>query len=101
MYGPGSIPGITKGRETDSLGFIGIERVLACLVSCHCGFSTEVTVFSLSPADSDAHSTTSSVSPAQSPCYSNQSDEGSDTEMASGSSRTPEFSFLDLTYWKR
>lgn len=51
--------------------------------------------------NSDAHSTTSSASPAQSPCYSNQSDDGSDTEMASGSSRTPVFSFLDLTYWKR
>lgn len=51
--------------------------------------------------NSDAHSTTSSASPAQSPCYSNQSDDGSDTEMASGSNRTPVFSFLDLTYWKR
>lgn len=51
--------------------------------------------------NSDAHSTTSSASPAQSPCYSNQSDDGSDTEVASGSSRTPVFSFLDLTYWKR
>ncbi|GAB1291457.1 SIN3-HDAC complex-associated factor [Apodemus speciosus] len=51
--------------------------------------------------NSDAHSTTSSASPAQSPCYSNQSDEGSDTEMASSSNRTPVFSFLDLTYWKR
>nr|XP_048288685.1 SIN3-HDAC complex-associated factor [Myodes glareolus]XP_048288686.1 SIN3-HDAC complex-associated factor [Myodes glareolus] len=51
--------------------------------------------------NSDAHSTTSSASPAQSPCYSNQSDDGSDTEMASSSSRTPVFSFLDLTYWKR
>ncbi|EPQ07419.1 Protein FAM60A [Myotis brandtii] len=39
--------------------------------------------------NSDAHSTTSSASPAQSPCYSNQSDDGSDTEVASGSSRTP------------
>lgn len=51
--------------------------------------------------NSDAHSTTSSASPAQSPCYSNQSDDGSDTEMSAGSSRTPVFSFLDLTYWKR
>ncbi|XP_042326537.1 SIN3-HDAC complex-associated factor [Sceloporus undulatus] len=51
--------------------------------------------------NSDAHSTTSSASPAQSPCYSNQSDDGSDTEMSPGSSRTPVFSFLDLTYWKR
>ncbi|XP_048222959.1 SIN3-HDAC complex-associated factor [Perognathus longimembris pacificus] len=51
--------------------------------------------------NSDAHSTTSSASPAQSPCYSNQSDDGSDTEMAAGSNRTPVFSFLDLTYWKR
>ncbi|XP_043564933.1 SIN3-HDAC complex-associated factor-like [Chiloscyllium plagiosum] len=51
--------------------------------------------------NSDAHSTTSSMSPAQSPCYSNHSDEGSDAEMASGSNRVPVFSFLDLTYWKR
>ncbi|KAB0344791.1 hypothetical protein FD754_021717 [Muntiacus muntjak] len=51
--------------------------------------------------NSDAHSTTSSASPAQSPCYSNQSDDGSDTEMASGSNRTSVFPFLDLTYWKR
>lgn len=51
--------------------------------------------------DSDAHSTTSSASPAQSPSYSNQSDEGSDSEMAPGSGRSPVFSFLDLTYWKR
>uniref|UniRef100_A0A2I2YJA8 SIN3-HDAC complex associated factor n=1 Tax=Gorilla gorilla gorilla TaxID=9595 RepID=A0A2I2YJA8_GORGO len=43
--------------------------------------------------NSDAHT--------QSPRYSNQSDDGSDTEMASGSNRTPVFSFLDLTYWKR
>ncbi|NXX68660.1 SHCAF factor, partial [Spizella passerina] len=51
--------------------------------------------------NSDAHSTTSSASPAQSPCYSNQSDEGSDMELSAGASRTPVFSFLDLTYWKR
>ncbi|KAH0617046.1 hypothetical protein JD844_028639 [Phrynosoma platyrhinos] len=51
--------------------------------------------------NSDAHSTTSSASPAQSPCYSNQSDDGSDTEMSPSSSRTAVFSFLDLTYWKR
>ena len=51
--------------------------------------------------NSDAYTTTTSASPAQSPCYSNQSDDGSDTEMASGSNRTPVFSFLDLTYWKR
>ncbi|KAM8740858.1 SIN3-HDAC complex-associated factor-like isoform 1-T2 [Acanthopagrus schlegelii] len=47
--------------------------------------------------NSDAHSTTSSASPAQSPSYSNQSDEGSDTEL----SPCPAFSFLDLTYWKK
>ncbi|KAB0340688.1 hypothetical protein FD755_024716 [Muntiacus reevesi] len=41
--------------------------------------------------NSDAHSTTSRASPAQSPY----------TEMASGSNRTPVFPFLDLTYWKR
>lgn len=51
--------------------------------------------------DSDAHSTTSSASPAQSPSYSNQSDEGSDSELAPGSVRSPVFSFLDLTYWRR
>ncbi|XP_023840753.1 SIN3-HDAC complex-associated factor-like [Salvelinus sp. IW2-2015] len=51
--------------------------------------------------NSDAHSTTSSASPAQSPSYSNPSDEGSDTELSPGSSRSPVFSFLDLTYWKR
>lgn len=51
--------------------------------------------------DSDAHSTTSSASPAQSPSYSNQSDEGSDSELTPGSARSPVFSFLDLTYWKR
>ncbi|KAH0506022.1 Protein FAM60A [Microtus ochrogaster] len=51
--------------------------------------------------NSDAHSTTSGASPAQSPCYSNQSDDGSDSEMASSFNRTPVFSFLDLTYWKR
>uniref|UniRef100_A0A673M3Z6 Protein FAM60A-like n=1 Tax=Sinocyclocheilus rhinocerous TaxID=307959 RepID=A0A673M3Z6_9TELE len=51
--------------------------------------------------NSDAHSTTSSASPAQSPSYSNQSDEGSDSELTPGSARSPVFSFLDLTYWKR
>lgn len=61
----------------------------------------ETRMSSVFVADSDAHSTTSSASPAQSPCYSNQSDDGSDTEMASSSNRTPVFSFLDLTYWKR
>ncbi|XP_032775372.1 SIN3-HDAC complex-associated factor-like [Rattus rattus] len=49
---------------------------------------------------SDAHSTTSSASPAHSACYNNRLGEGSDTEMASGSNRTPVYSFLDLTYWK-
>ncbi|CAB1331672.1 unnamed protein product [Coregonus sp. 'balchen'] len=39
--------------------------------------------------NSDAHSTTSSASPAQSPSYSNPSDEGSDTELSPGSSRSP------------
>uniref|UniRef100_A0A672JIU8 SIN3-HDAC complex associated factor n=1 Tax=Salarias fasciatus TaxID=181472 RepID=A0A672JIU8_SALFA len=47
--------------------------------------------------NSDAHSTTSSASPAQSPSYSNLSDEGSDSELSPGSSRSPVFSFLDLT----
>lgn len=50
--------------------------------------------------NSDSHSTTSSASPAQSPSYS-PSDEGSDSELSPGSSRSPVFSFLDLTYWKR
>ncbi|KAM3858862.1 SIN3-HDAC complex-associated factor-like [Diretmus argenteus] len=51
--------------------------------------------------NSDAHSTTSSTSPAQSPSYSNQSDEGSDAELSPGTAHSPAFSFLDLTYWKR
>ncbi|XP_040007463.1 SIN3-HDAC complex-associated factor-like [Xiphias gladius] len=51
--------------------------------------------------NSDAHSTTSSASPAQSPSYSNQSDEGSDTELSPGTIPSPAFSFLDLKYWKR
>ncbi|KAM9815609.1 SIN3-HDAC complex-associated factor [Syngnathus typhle] len=51
--------------------------------------------------NSDAHSTTSSASPAQSPSYSNLSDDSSDTELRQGSGRSPVFSFLDLTYWKR
>uniref|UniRef100_A0A3P9JBF4 SIN3-HDAC complex associated factor n=1 Tax=Oryzias latipes TaxID=8090 RepID=A0A3P9JBF4_ORYLA len=55
----------------------------------------------LKRSNSDAHSTTSSASPAQSPSYSNLSDDGSDTELSPGSSRSPVFSFLDLTYWKR
>ncbi|TRY92311.1 hypothetical protein DNTS_028663, partial [Danionella cerebrum] len=55
----------------------------------------------LAAPNSDAHSTTSSTSPAQSPSYSNQSDDGSDSELTPGSARSPVFSFLDLTYWKR
>ncbi|XP_029521890.1 SIN3-HDAC complex-associated factor-like isoform X1 [Oncorhynchus nerka] len=51
--------------------------------------------------NSDAHSTTSSASPAHSPSYSNQSDEGSDMELSPGATHSPVFSFLDLTYWKR
>ncbi|XP_069756491.1 SIN3-HDAC complex associated factor, like [Narcine bancroftii] len=51
--------------------------------------------------NSDEQSSTSSLSPSQSPIYSNQSDEGSDTETRSGLSMEPVFSFLDLTYWKR
>ncbi|XP_052348027.1 SIN3-HDAC complex-associated factor-like isoform X2 [Oncorhynchus keta] len=51
--------------------------------------------------NSDAHSTTSSASPAHSPSYSNQSDEGSDVELSPGATHSPVFSFLDLTYWKR
>ncbi|KAM3587450.1 uncharacterized protein V6R79_005835 [Siganus canaliculatus] len=51
--------------------------------------------------NSDAHSTTSSASPAQSPTYSNQSDEGSDTEISPEPTPSQAFSFLDLSYWKR
>lgn len=52
--------------------------------------------------NSDAHSTTSSVSPAQSPSYSNQSDDGSDIESKQQRRSAPSiFSFLDRTYWKR
>lgn len=51
--------------------------------------------------NSDALSTTSSASPAHSPSYSNQSDEGSDVELSPGATHSPVFSFLDLTYWKR
>lgn len=54
-----------------------------------------------SPVDSDAHSTTSSVSPAQSPSYSNQSDDGSDIESKQRRSTPSIFSFLDRSYWKR
>lgn len=53
------------------------------------------------PLDSDAHSTTSSVSPAQSPSYSNQSDDGSDIESKQRRSTPSIFSFLDRSYWKR
>ncbi|XP_013882197.1 SIN3-HDAC complex associated factor, like [Austrofundulus limnaeus] len=51
--------------------------------------------------DSDAHSTTSSMSPAQSPSYSNQSDDGSDVESKQRRSAPSIFSFLDRSYWKR
>lgn len=51
--------------------------------------------------NSDAHSSTSSRSPAQSPCYSNHSDDCSDMEVNSSHSRNPAFSFLDHTYWRR
>lgn len=60
-------------------------------IICLCSYCT----------DSDAHSTTSSISPSQSPTYSNQSDEESDTETQKALSLQPVFSFLDLTYWKR
>ncbi|XP_034739509.1 SIN3-HDAC complex associated factor, like isoform X1 [Etheostoma cragini] len=51
--------------------------------------------------DSDAHSTTSSVSPAQSPSYSNLSDDGSDIESKQRRPTPSIFSFLDRLYWKR
>ncbi|KAJ8271495.1 hypothetical protein COCON_G00103540 [Conger conger] len=51
--------------------------------------------------DSDAHSTTSSASPSQSPSYSNQSDDGSDIESKQRRSAPSMFSFLDRSYWKR
>lgn len=68
----------------------GMPHLMLCLVVSFCV-----------PPDSDAHSTTSSTSPAQSPSYSNQSDEGSDTELSLGPVPSQAFSFLDLTYWKR
>lgn len=52
-------------------------------------------------ADSDALSTTSSVSPGQSPSYSNQSDDGSDIESKQRRPTPTIFSFLDRSYWKR
>uniref|UniRef100_A0A8K9V6D9 Uncharacterized protein n=1 Tax=Oncorhynchus mykiss TaxID=8022 RepID=A0A8K9V6D9_ONCMY len=61
-------------------------------------YSHPLSVFHI---NSDAHSTTSSASPAHSPSYSNQSDEGSDMELSPGATHLPVFSFLDLTYWKR
>ncbi|OWK52621.1 Protein FAM60A [Lonchura striata] len=89
--------------SSESFGRVWNEKEeLVCKVGC----KTEVekwqggTRNSDAQEDSDAHSTTSSASPAQSPCYSNQSDDGSDTELSAGASRTPVFSFLDLTYWK-
>ena len=51
--------------------------------------------------DSDAHSTTSSLSPSQSPSYSNQSDDCSDIESKQRRSAPSAFSFLDRSYWKR
>ncbi|XP_034046852.1 SIN3-HDAC complex associated factor, like isoform X2 [Thalassophryne amazonica] len=52
--------------------------------------------------NSDAHSTTSSVSPSQSPSYSNHSDDCSDIESKqSRSTSSSIFSFLDRSYWKR
>lgn len=72
-----------------------LGTLLQCVSSVFCS------ALSVSLPDSDAHSTTSSASPAQSPSYSNHSDEGSDTEVSSGSAPSQAFSFLDLTYWKR
>ncbi|XP_065117640.1 SIN3-HDAC complex associated factor, like [Paramisgurnus dabryanus] len=51
--------------------------------------------------NSDAHSTTSSMSPSQSPSHSNQSDDGSDIETKQRRPNPSRFSFLDLSYWKR
>uniref|UniRef100_A0A8C2CMN9 SIN3-HDAC complex associated factor, like n=1 Tax=Cyprinus carpio TaxID=7962 RepID=A0A8C2CMN9_CYPCA len=51
--------------------------------------------------NSDAHSTTSSMSPSQSPSHSNQSDDGSDIETKQRRPNPSGFSFLDLSYWKR
>ncbi|XP_077057762.1 SIN3-HDAC complex associated factor, like [Siphateles boraxobius] len=51
--------------------------------------------------NSDAHSTTSSMSPSQSPSHSNQSDDGSDIETKQRRPTPSGFSFLDLSYWKR
>ncbi|KAM4748687.1 SIN3-HDAC complex-associated factor [Rhinophrynus dorsalis] len=50
---------------------------------------------------SEAHSTTSSVSPTHSSSCSNHSDTDTDTELRPAPSRNSHFSFLDPTYWKR
>lgn len=50
-------------------------------------------------SDSDAHSTTSSMSPSQSPSY--ESDDGSDIESKQRRPTPSVFSFLDRSYWKR
>uniref|UniRef100_A0A673Z0C0 Sinhcafl antisense lncRNA n=1 Tax=Salmo trutta TaxID=8032 RepID=A0A673Z0C0_SALTR len=49
--------------------------------------------------NSDAHSTTSSMSPSQSPSY--ESDDGSDIESKQRRPTPSVFSFLDRSYWKR
>ncbi|XP_071014218.1 SIN3-HDAC complex-associated factor-like isoform X2 [Oncorhynchus clarkii lewisi] len=48
--------------------------------------------------NSDAHSTTSSMSPSQSPSY--ESDDGSDIESKQRRPTPSVFSFLDRSYWK-
>ena len=103
---PSQIRRVQKELKRHSKTTVCLEAVCFCLFWFVCLLVRSIIFKSnllLSPfsSDSDAHSTTSSASPAQSPSYSNQSDEGSDTELAPGSSRSPVFSFLDLTYWKR
>ncbi|XP_071188874.1 SIN3-HDAC complex-associated factor-like isoform X1 [Salvelinus alpinus] len=87
---PSQISRVQKELKRRSKQMILCAR-LCCLVRCKLwGFK-----------NSDAHSTTSSASPAHSPSYSNISDEGSDVELSPGATHSPVFSFLDLTYWKR
>lgn len=74
---------------------------MGCNSPCDCDVSDLVCLFFQFQADSDAHSTTSSVSPAQSPSYSNQSDDGSDIESKQRRSTPSIYSFLDRSYWKR
>lgn len=81
------------------VGFFSNESLLKCNLDLVT--DSYIFLFFFPQADSDAHSTTSSVSPAQSPSYSNQSDDGSDIESKQRRSTPSIFSFLDRSYWKR